>query len=200
MKITGIGGHLAAAMLLAAPGTWAQSSIMKCQDAEGNWHYGNFAAQECAKSVVEELSESGRKVGETAPPPSAEELAAREAKAAAQDQQVEDLAAQRKKDEELLHIYGSEDVILSTRDRKLASIDKNIDVTQQIKEGILKDIGTLRAKEQSEKVKKLIAERERAIRSYDAVISQNQAERDKLFHKYSDILLQFRAATERLDN
>ena len=175
----------------------AAESIKKCQDEEGKWHYGSFAAQECAKSVVTELNEKGSKIGENVPPPTREVLKAKETERLAKQRELVAIEAQRKKDEDLIHIYGSEEVILSTRDRKLASIDKNLDVTQQIRQGILKDIDALSKREQTTKVKDLIAVRERAIKSYDDVIRQNLFERNKLSSKYEDILLRFREASLR---
>jgi len=181
---------------------WSQSSfsIQKCRDEQGNWHYGDFAADECAKSVVTELNESGNKIGEDLPPPSAEEIkAAREAEIEAEKRQKEK-QAQREADENLVHIYGSAEVIISTRDRKLTAIDNNLNVTMQMKQGILKDIESLKKRKQTAKVKELIAIREQAITSYDEVIDKTLAERGKLKHKYQEILSRFRQASERIES
>ncbi|MEM7196090.1 MAG: hypothetical protein AAF402_14175 [Pseudomonadota bacterium] len=185
---------LIAAVLIADPAF----AIKKCQDENGVWHYGDFAAQECEAAIVSELNEDGIKVGEDVPPPSAEELKAQEEAESAARKAAIDEEEQRKKDAEVVKIYGSEEIILSTRDRKLASIDNNVDVTRQIKSGIVKDINTLKKRKQTPKVKKLIEEREQAIKSYDRVISQNLAERDKLSQKYSEIMRQFRRASARI--
>ena len=176
----------------------SSSAIKKCQDAEGNWHYGDFAAQECAQAVISELNESGIKVGEDAPPPTEEEIRAREKAKLTASQAAEEEAERRRKDEEVVNIYGSEEIINSTRDRKLAAIDNNVDVTRQIKQGIVKDIEALSKRNQTDKVVALIEEREKAIKSYDRVINQNLAERQKLETKYAQILRQFRAASSRL--
>ena len=176
----------------------SSSAIKKCQDADGNWHYGDFAAQECKQAVVSELNESGVKVGEDAPPPTEEELRAREKAKLSETQAAEEEAERRRLDEEVVNIYGSEEIINSTRDRKLAAIDNNVDVTRQIKQGIVKDIEALSKRDQTTKVIALIEERQKAIKSYDRVISQNLAERQKLETKYAQILRQFRAASSRL--
>ena len=191
---------LGAALIFSAglPSVSQASDIKKCQDADGNWHYGTFADEACAASVVDELDESGTKVGEDRPPPTAEELAEQEALAKLQESQDLTSEAQRKKDLELIRIYGSEETIVSTRDRKLASIDNNIDVTRQIKAGTLKDIDKLLKMKQTKKVQRQLEERENAIKSYDRVIRHNMSEREKLAEKYSTILVEFHEAHARI--
>ena len=191
---------LGAALVFAAglPSISQAADIKKCQDADGNWHYGTFADEACAASVVDELDESGTKVGEDRPPPTAEEIAEQEALAKLQESQNLNSEAQRKKDLELIRIYGSEETIVSTRDRKLSSIDNNIDVTRQIKAGTLKDIDKLLKMKQTKKVQRQLEERENAIKSYDRVIRHNMSERDKLAEKYSSILVEFNEAYARI--
>ena len=191
---------LGAALIISAglPSISQAADIKKCQDADGNWHYGTFADEACAASVVDELDESGTKVGEDRPPPTAEEIAEQEALAKLQESQNLNSEAQRKKDLELIRIYGSEETIVSTRDRKLASIDNNIDVTRQIKAGTLKDIDKLLKMKQTKKVQRQLEERENAIKSYDRVITHNMSERDKLAEKYSNILVEFNEAYARI--
>lgn len=191
---------LGAALVFTAaiPSISQASGIKKCQDAEGKWHYGTFADEACAASVVDELDESGTKVGEDRPPLSAEEIAEQEALANLQQSQNLSAEAQRKKDLEIVRIYGSEETIVSTRDRKLASIDNNVDVTRQIKAGTLKDIDKLLKLKQTKKVKRQLEERETAIKSYDRVIRHNLAEREKLAEKYITILADFKEAHARV--
>lgn len=181
-----------------ATGPAFAQTIKKCQDADGNWHYGNVADAACADAVVDELNESGTKVGEDLPPPSEEELLRKEQMEDAIEEQKQFSATQRKQDLEVVRIYGSEETIVATRDRKIAAIDNNVDVTRQIKEGTMKDISKLRKLKQSDKVKRLLAERETAVESYDRVIKHNLSERDKLASKYDKILVDFRGAYKRI--
>ena len=175
--------------------------MAKCQDGEGNWHYGDFAAAECANnSEITNMSETGTVIGTVAAPPTKEELAAEKK----QKKEAQEMAKKKQKQEEydqsIVQIYGSEEVILSTRDRKLASIDNNLDVTRQLKQGILADIEVLKQKKQSKKVKTQIEERVKAIVSYDEVIQQSLFERGKLENKYTEILEVFRSASSRLES
>ncbi len=194
-------------ILIVMSGLAGHGSVMatttefkKCKDANGKWHYGDYAAQECARSVITRVDEQGIKRGEELPPPSKEELDRQNTDTNKAEDIRKQRAAQKQKDDEFLHIYGSEEVITSSRDRKLTSIDKTIEVTEQIKSGIVKDIKDLEGRKQSERVKKLIAERENAIKSYDRVIRQNLSERLKLEKKYKQILSDFRAAYARSTN
>jgi len=177
------------------------AGIKKCQDEDGKWHYGDFADEACAaRAEVTKLSQKGQVLGVDKPPPTQEELekknkAKRDATAkAAREKQ------QRQKDLSLLQIYGSEEVIVSTRDRKLESIDNNLEVTRQLKQGIESDLEELKTRKKSKKVDKLIAEREAAIRSYDNVIQQSLDQRNNLNEQYVEILKDFQDASRRLNS
>ncbi len=175
------------------------ADIEKCQDENGEWHYGNFAADECAlSSDITSLNEEGTEVGTKAPPPTMEELAKAEAARLAEEVAAAERKKQREDDTNVVRIFGSEEVIISTRDRKLASIDNNIEITRQIKDGVLKDIESLKVRPQTAKVKNQIKDREVAIQSYDVVIEQSLFEREKLLKNYIEILESFRGASERL--
>ena len=47
------------------------AGIKKCQDETGKWHYGDTAAEGCAKSKVIVITETGTKRKEIAAPPTA---------------------------------------------------------------------------------------------------------------------------------
>ena len=173
--------------------------IAKCQDADGNWHYGNFADEACAQeSDVTKLNAGGEVVGVVKPPPTKEELEAEQKAKKERDAANKVRKQQIERDQNIVRIYGSEEVILATRDRKIESIDGNIQVTEQLRQGIVSDIEELKTREQTKKVKALITERENAIKSYDQVISQSKVERNKIEAEFADILERFRSANNRL--
>ncbi len=103
----------------AAPDT---VKIRKCQDATGKWHYGNSAAEECSKSKVIEMSESGvnRKVIDA--PPTESDIKQREQK----ELEKQKAAEQAKKDELLLSAYAHEADITYVRDRKIAQLESSV--------------------------------------------------------------------------
>ena len=186
-------------LVISATGMQAQAAIRKCQDADGDWHYGEYADSECAlSSDVSTVNQNTGAISTKKRPPTAEEL---EAAWKRKNEAAKKKAAKKKqvaKDKSLVKIYGSEEIIISTRDRKLSSIDNSVDITRQLKSGIQKDIESLKKRKKSKKVDALIAERERAIKSYDNAITTSLAERGKLEQEYIQILDGFRDAASRL--
>ena len=117
-------------LLTAAPVHAAKSSdgvkIKKCQDANGKWHYGDRAAEECERSKIIELSNRGVKQGVVKAPPTAEELKEREKRQAELEQERRREEEQARRDQQLLGTYGHEQDIIYIRDRKLAQIEYTI--------------------------------------------------------------------------
>ncbi len=173
--------------------------IAKCQDEAGNWHYGNFAAAECAlSSDITTLNDTGTEVRRQKPPPTAAELEQAAAKKQAGDKAESDRERQVRLDRDIVQTYGSEEVILSTRNRKLGSIDNNLEITRQLKQGVEKDILALLERKQTSKVKKLIEARRLAIKSYDEVIAHTLFQRKQMEESYIRILDDFRKASAGL--
>jgi len=200
-------GYVSLALLLGtnlvAPttvsiGTAFAADIQKCQDAEGNWHYGNHASFLCGDGDIDQLDATGTKTGVDKPPPSAEEFQKIEDEKEAIEQAKLAKKAQRDKDLEILRTYGTEESIISTLDRKLESIDKNIQVTRKIKEGTLSDLEKLKKLKQTKKNKNFVKEREDAIKSYNRVIRNNLTMREQLSEQYISILSEFREAHGRI--
>jgi hypothetical protein len=116
-----------AALGLAIPTLTVEAAkIKKCQDAQGKWHYGDQAAEECERSKIIELSGEGIKTKEIRAPATEEELAARELEKAEIEALKKREAEQAKIDRQLLATYGHEDDIIYIRDRKLVQIESTI--------------------------------------------------------------------------
>lgn len=103
-------------------------AITKCQDAEGNWHYGDYATDVCANSKLTKLNDKGVKVAEVAAPKTEQEL--QEEQANKERNQAEKLAIEQAEAEKsrILSIYETESDIDRVRDNQLSSIQGNIDV------------------------------------------------------------------------
>jgi hypothetical protein len=101
-------------------------TITKCQDAEGQWHYGNYASQECGNSPITELRESGVTLDVREAPPTVEELEKRRA----QEQQRREAQLKREEkrrvDRVLKEKYSSEEVIVSLREQRLGELRKQM--------------------------------------------------------------------------
>ena len=102
------------------------AKIKKCKDAEGKWHYGDQAADECERANIIELSGQGITTKVIRPPATEEELAAHEREKAELEEAKKRAAEQAKIDRQLLATYGHEDDITYIRDRKLVQIESTI--------------------------------------------------------------------------
>jgi hypothetical protein len=107
-----------------------KSTIKKCKDAQGKWHYGDTAAEECAKSKIEVISDQGVKRKEIAAPPTEAEIKARAERAGDEERAKQLAAEQKKKDDILLATYAIEADIVYARDRKLAQLEQTIKATE----------------------------------------------------------------------
>ncbi|MEO0369620.1 MAG: hypothetical protein AAF197_12695 [Pseudomonadota bacterium] len=103
-------------------------AIKKCQDAEGNWHYGDIAVAACKNSKITTLNERGVVESERAAPKTAEQLA-QEAEQQSKEQETAEQERQaREHRARILSIYETEDDILRQQDNQLYSVQSNIDV------------------------------------------------------------------------
>lgn len=100
--------------------------IKKCQDAQGRWHYGDTADEECARSKVIEIDQRGIKRKEIAAPLTEQQLKDRESQRAEAEKARKQAAEQQRRDELLLSTYAVEADITLTRDRKLSDLDTQI--------------------------------------------------------------------------
>ncbi|MBX2847702.1 MAG: hypothetical protein KTR16_05245 [Acidiferrobacterales bacterium] len=103
-------------------------AIKKCQDADGNWHYGDVSVAACSDSEVTTLNDNGFIADKEAAPKTEDELKAEQEKLAAEE--AERLRIQAVEDEKrrILSIYETEEDIDRQRDNQLSSVDGNIKV------------------------------------------------------------------------
>ena len=109
----------------------SDTKIKKCQDAAGKWHYGDEAAEECARTGVIELSPAGVKTGVIKAPPTSEELKQREQQQAELEEARKRAEEQARRDQQLLATYGHEKDIIYIRDRKLEQIEYTISAANE---------------------------------------------------------------------
>ena len=172
-------------LFLILPVSAKDTTIKKCQDADGKWHYGDHAAYECElSSRVTEIDEEGQKVGEIEAPPTQEEL---DAKLRAQQQmseQEEAKAVQARLDQRLLITYDSPDRILQTRDALLAALDSAIDTDRILRDRLKDELNELKASDNeadSERVDSI----NRQIAEFDESIRDRLAKREIARDKYN---------------
>lgn len=115
-------------LILLSFGASSAAGMKKCQDADGNWHYGDSAVKACKNSKIITLTKRGFIDSEEGPPKTQiqrdEEL--RQAELLAQKEaQQKAIADDRLR---ILSIYETEGDIDRQRDNQLDSVKSKIDV------------------------------------------------------------------------
>ncbi len=126
VRLVSIGCIILLAFTYSAP-TFA---IKKCQDANGKWHYGDFAVAACNESKVTTLDKRGNVKAEREAPLTKEELAAKAEQERAEQERLEQEQAEREERQRVLSIYETEADIERQRDNQIYSVESNIAVTQ----------------------------------------------------------------------
>ena len=181
-------------------------TIKKCKDAQGRWHYGDTAAEACERSKIIEMTTRGAKKGETAAPPTKEELADLERRKKEIEEKKRLAEEQAKKDRLLLSTYGHEKDIIYVRDRKLARLESSIKASEET----LKSLRATQARVEKQaaaeqrggkKLSKdtaLNLERIQAqVSRHEAAIAQKRQEQELIKEKYEAELKRYRELKRR---
>lgn len=175
--------------------------IKKCQDAQGQWHYGDDASDACARSKVIELDTRGIKRGEIAAPLTEAQLKVREQNRAEEEKQRKLAEEQNRHDQQLLATYAIEDDITMTRDRKLSEIGSQIRASQDTLDSLRKSFARIQAqaaeeqrggKAVSPQTAKTIANNETQIAKHEAYIQTLKKEQDTVRTQFQADLQRFR--------
>lgn len=172
---------LGSAVVYGAPQD-ATGKIRKCQDATGKWHYGDTAAEECARSKITIMSEQGIAKREIAPPPTDADLQQRAELKAQEDRAKE----QAKQDELLLLSYAHEADVLYVRDRKLSQIESSIKASEETLKSLRAALARMEAQaadeqkggKASEQTIKGLEQTRAQITKHEAVIAMKKKEQD----------------------
>lgn len=196
---------LAATIPVGAQQGKTTGGIKKCQDAAGKWHYGDAAADGCAKSKVEVLSDEGVKKKEIAAPPTEAELAERERRKDEVAQEKRSAEEQAKRDDILRATYGHEDDIALVRDRKVAQLEATIKASEDTLKslrGALARMETQKQGEQSDakalaQTEKGIAQTKAQIERHEASVAQKRKEQEQVRKQYTEDLERYRDLKQR---
>ena len=176
-------------------------TIKKCKDATGQWHYGDSAAQECAKSKITVMSDEGTTKKVIAAPPTAEELKEREARQETEAAEHQRAAEQAKKDVLLLSTYGGEDDIIYIRDRKIAQIETSIKASEETLKNLRAALARMEAqaadeskgdKTADQSTVKNIEQTRKQIARHEGVIVEKHKEQEALRKQYADEMERYR--------
>ncbi len=175
--------------------------IQKCQDAQGRWHYGDTADEECARSKVIELDTRGIKRKEIAAPLTEAELKAREQNRASEEAAKQQAEDQKRRDQQLLATYAIEDDIIMARDRKTADLEAQIKAGQDTLTSLRNSLGRIQAqaveeqrggKPLSPQTAKTIANNEAQIAKHEGYVQNLKKDQESLRAQYQADLERFR--------
>ncbi len=177
-----------------------KENIEKCQDRDGQWHYGTFAARACTKGKISILTPQGVVVDHKESPDVMMDLSDSERNAA--------LAVQRNKialknriqeDQIYLSRYSNEAAVVAERNRKLAERDAAIDTAKKVQADLNRDIAILQERKPSEENATGILEREMSVDAYEQEILRYQAEQQAIRAEYAKKISRFNEALSRAD-
>lgn len=194
---------LAFGLCLPVMGIHAASgpTIKKCKDATGQWHYGDSAAQECAKSKITVMSDEGTTKKVIAAPPTEQELKEREARQETEAAEHQRSADQAKKDALLLSTYGGEDDIIYIRDRKIAQIESSIKASEETLKSLRAALARMESqaadeskgdKAADQSTVKNIEQTKKQIARHEGVVAEKRKEQEALRKQYADEMERYR--------
>lgn len=185
-------------VLLAASGAHA-STIKKCKDADGRWHYGDNAAAACAQSKVIEMTGSGRTTKVLEPPPSAGDLEAFRKKREAALEAQHKAELQKQHDKVLLSTYSHEDDLIYARDRQVGALDNSINSGEQTLKSLRSVLGRLRqqAQDEEETQGKVSDETKRNLEQSEAQVKMHSDNLDKKKKEKEELRARFDKDLER---
>lgn len=179
-----------------APGYAQAETFKKCQDADGNWHYGDQAAEACELSNITEIDASGVQVKQTAPPPTKEELEAKQRMEQKLVEQKRLADEQQALDQRLLVTYDSNESIIRTRDAMLAAIDSAIEADQSLKEQLDKELVSMLT-DGGEGLGEKADELKLRIEQFEKAIRERLAARELTRERYDSQLSRFQELTQQ---
>lgn len=180
-------------LFAAGTGTGFTQSITKCQDADGKWHYGTYASEQCGDGPVTELRDSGVILEVHEPPPSVEELQAEKERQRAERAELLKIEEKRRVDQQLLTKYPSEQVIMDLRDQRIAELEKQIEFNSaqlvKLREELRalpepqNDVDRQEAHELAQRIERF----ERAIERGQDALDQTHGDYQMLLERYRQI-------------
>jgi hypothetical protein len=190
--------RLISALLFATSATFAigaaaQTRIFCCDDAKGRRVCGDFLPTECQGRAYEERDNRGFVSKVVEAPPTAQQLARREAELAKQEEQKKKASEERRRTLALLSTYSSEKDITTARDRSLAEVEKNMKESQQRLEEAKKkklkldgDKEFYKGKPVPEPVKAQIRDNDKEIKAQQAAVDARGKEMEEIRARFAD--------------
>lgn len=175
-------------------------TIKKCKDTAGRWHYGDTAAEECAKSKVTVMTDEGTTKKVIAAPPTEHELKEREAQRESIEAEQTRALEQKRKDALLLSTYGVEDDIIYIRDRKIMQIESQVKASEETLKSLRAALARMEAQaaeegkdaKAAEATAKNIELTRSQIARHEGAIAVKRKEQEALRKQYTEELERYR--------
>ncbi|MEM7359461.1 MAG: DUF4124 domain-containing protein [Pseudomonadota bacterium] len=166
-------------------------AITKCKDADGKWHYGDVAVEECENSKITTLNERGFITDEQDAPKTEEQLKAEEEERALAEAEKHRLEAEAEERRRILSIYETEEDIDRQRDNQLNSISSNIDVHNAYLKAMDAKVIRYKTKMKEVTAERLIQQYKKQIVEAEERIKSSTIERDSLIAQKAEIMKKF---------
>lgn len=192
MNILRVSCVMLAALLCCGPAH--ARSITKCQDKEGNWHYGDFASSACAKNApITELDQEGMTIKKIGAPPTEKELEKEKAEKKKQHAKKERLAEQKQEDRRLLRMYDNVQDIIDARNERVDAMDRDLKSQRLFRQGLVHEKQKL---EKSDGSESKIGGLDEQIKQYDNSIDALRGERRTTIEEFDRQLKRYRELTQ----
>ena len=180
-------------MLVISPTTLA---IQKCQDEDGNWHYGDVAVTECENSKVTTLNDRGFITEELQAPKSAEEIEQQEQQIAVDLAEQVRLKQEQEERIRVLSIYETEADIDRQRENQLSSVQSNIAVHESYLKSMATRIERLDRQKEATKIVPRKEQYQVDIEQANARVEKSKQELALLQEQKADIIEKFEKEKE----
>jgi len=175
----------------------AGARITKCQDADGKWHYGDAAAQECEDSKWTALNARGVVVDEKDVPPTAAELHARKMAAAEERREQARKAKEEAEWQRMLSVYDKEEFIIFARDTRLENLNAMIQVNHDLLKRLRENLEAYQLRSGKKAEAEVIKLQER-IAGFERDNVEKTAEKGRVVATYNELLRRFREAKKQI--
>jgi hypothetical protein len=157
------------------------STIKKCKDEAGRWHYGDSAAAACAKTRVIEMTGSGQTKKIIDAPPSAGELDDFRRKKEEEEAAKKRAEEQKQHDQTLLSTYAHEEDIVYARDRQVSELENSIASGEQTLKSLQAVLGRMRSQAQEEQAQagKVSEETEKNLKHSEDQVARHRENQER---------------------
>lgn len=175
------------------------ATIAKCRDANGKWHYGDFAAEACEQSKVTHIDEQGVHIKDSVVAPTQAEINARRAAEERRTAERKRMRDQQLRDRRLLTKYDSLEAIERARDARLQALESEIKTSETFL-GRLQDrqVKLQQYAGSSSKYRNEMKVLDEQISAYEKSIASRTDERTRIIERYDEDLARYKDIITRL--